>query len=308
MSDETTSVLSARGRYRIQTVAELTGVPASTLRAWEQRYGFPAPERTASAYRLYTDADVARIARVRALCEGGLAAAEAVAAVMAEAAAEPPRIEPARARVSQSAAPRRASATPADDATALDAIEQRVRKAMLVASPAEVLAQVIEPQWAKARQGWLDGTLDRGAQRLLHGVLEHAVLDLVRLGQPARPLGDAALGCFADDDDCVPLAAVALACQAAGLRVRWLGARTSPGIVADVVAGLAPRVVALCCVDAPAPARARELVTEYAHALGGQPWLLAGPGATALAAVAARAGAQPVPDATALAAALAAWP
>ncbi|MBC8068894.1 MAG: MerR family transcriptional regulator, partial [Deltaproteobacteria bacterium] len=74
------SAVSAHGRYRIQTVAELTGVPASTLRAWEQRYGFPAPERTASAYRLYSDGDVARIARVRSLCDGGMAAAEAVAA------------------------------------------------------------------------------------------------------------------------------------------------------------------------------------------------------------------------------------
>ncbi len=307
MSDETTSVLSARGRYRIQTVAELTGVPASTLRAWEQRYGFPAPERTASAYRLYTDADVARIARVRALCEGGLAAAEAVAAVLAEAAAEPTRAPPALTRVSQGGSPRRAASLPAA-AGDLDALEQRVRKAMMVAAPAEVLAQVIEPAWAAARQAWLDGALDRGTQRLQHELLDHAVLDLVRLGQPSRPEGEAVLGCFADDDDRVPLGALALGCQAAGLRVRWLGARTSAGILTDVVIRFAPRVVCLCCVDAPAPVRARELVTEYAHALAGQPWLLGGPGATALAAVAARAGAQLVPDATALAAALAALP
>ena len=37
------------GRYRIHAVAEATGVPAATLRAWERRYGIPAPVRTTSA-------------------------------------------------------------------------------------------------------------------------------------------------------------------------------------------------------------------------------------------------------------------
>jgi hypothetical protein len=30
-----------RGPFRIHTVAELTGVPEPTLRAWERRYGIP---------------------------------------------------------------------------------------------------------------------------------------------------------------------------------------------------------------------------------------------------------------------------
>ena len=30
----------------IGEVAALTGVPAETLRTWERRYGFPAPERS----------------------------------------------------------------------------------------------------------------------------------------------------------------------------------------------------------------------------------------------------------------------
>ena len=49
-------------RYRIRAVAELTGVSTATLRAWERRYGVPTPSRTASAYRLYGDEDVALVA------------------------------------------------------------------------------------------------------------------------------------------------------------------------------------------------------------------------------------------------------
>jgi DNA-binding transcriptional MerR regulator len=67
----------ANGRFRIQVVSELTAVPAPTLRAWERRYGIPTPARTASAYRLYSDHDVAMVRRLRDLCANGMSIAEA---------------------------------------------------------------------------------------------------------------------------------------------------------------------------------------------------------------------------------------
>ena len=51
--------MNTEPRYRINAVAEMTGVPAPTLRAWERRYGIPRPGRSESSYRLYSDADVA---------------------------------------------------------------------------------------------------------------------------------------------------------------------------------------------------------------------------------------------------------
>lgn len=69
------------GKYRIQAVADMTGIPAATLRAWERRYGVPAPERTESSYRLYSDTDVDLIRRLRELCDGGMAPAEAARVV-----------------------------------------------------------------------------------------------------------------------------------------------------------------------------------------------------------------------------------
>lgn len=56
----------------IKDVAERTGLAAGTIRVWEQRYGFPAPARTASGYRVYTDADVDVLRRVVAYREQGL--------------------------------------------------------------------------------------------------------------------------------------------------------------------------------------------------------------------------------------------
>ena len=56
----------------IKDVAEQTGIAAGTIRVWEQRYGFPAPERTASGYRRYSEEDVAVLRRVAGLREEGL--------------------------------------------------------------------------------------------------------------------------------------------------------------------------------------------------------------------------------------------
>jgi MerR family transcriptional regulator, light-induced transcriptional regulator len=48
----------------IGDVVGATGVGEATLRAWERRYGFPAPARAPSGHRRYSDEDVERILRV----------------------------------------------------------------------------------------------------------------------------------------------------------------------------------------------------------------------------------------------------
>ncbi|MDP9243920.1 MAG: MerR family transcriptional regulator [Chloroflexota bacterium] len=51
-------------RYRIGEVARRVGVSASALRLWE-RQGLVRPARSSSRYRLYSEADLARLRRVR---------------------------------------------------------------------------------------------------------------------------------------------------------------------------------------------------------------------------------------------------
>lgn len=44
--------------YPIRAISELTGVPTTTLRAWERRYGLLKPDRTAKGHRLYSGEDI----------------------------------------------------------------------------------------------------------------------------------------------------------------------------------------------------------------------------------------------------------
>jgi DICT domain-containing protein len=62
----------------IKDVAERTGIAAGTIRMWEQRYGFPEPERTTAGYRVYSDEDVEALRRVVAYRERGLSVPAAV--------------------------------------------------------------------------------------------------------------------------------------------------------------------------------------------------------------------------------------
>src|SRR6185503_63454 len=56
---------------RVGDLSRRTGVGVSTLRAWERRFNFPQPQRTAAGHRLYDEADVELIdAVVRLIAEG----------------------------------------------------------------------------------------------------------------------------------------------------------------------------------------------------------------------------------------------
>jgi MerR family transcriptional regulator, light-induced transcriptional regulator len=67
------------GSLAIKDVADRTGLAAGTIRMWEQRYGFPEPERTPAGYRRYADEDVEALRRVVAYRERGLSIPAAIA-------------------------------------------------------------------------------------------------------------------------------------------------------------------------------------------------------------------------------------
>lgn len=67
--------------YSIKGAAEQVGISATTLRAWERRYGIVEPDRTEGGYRIYSAADVHALGLMARLVRQGrppsLAATEA---------------------------------------------------------------------------------------------------------------------------------------------------------------------------------------------------------------------------------------
>lgn len=67
----------------IGDLAERTGLSPATLRMWEQRHGFPEPQRLESGHRRYLEADVAAVADVVRRRDAGVRLDAAIADALA---------------------------------------------------------------------------------------------------------------------------------------------------------------------------------------------------------------------------------
>ncbi|HAX69644.1 MAG TPA: MerR family transcriptional regulator [Anaerolineales bacterium] len=71
-------MLSKTPAFNLKAVLRETGLAADTLRAWERRYGLPAPQRTAGGHRLYSQYDIETIKWLIARQAEGLSISRAV--------------------------------------------------------------------------------------------------------------------------------------------------------------------------------------------------------------------------------------
>lgn len=260
--------------YRIQTVAEMTGVPASTLRAWERRYGIPTPQRTASSYRLYGERELDQVRRLRDLCAGGLAPSEAAQMVLDGAPERPP------------VADEPSGGTPFDEAVQriLCSVEEfdpvrlrtEVARASYLGNGATVFESVLRPAMTSIGQRWHEGTLSVAHEHMASEVLLGAARDFFRLLQPESGDRLAVLACFAGEHHVLALYGVACRLAQWGFRCEVLGADTPPEAVASAVAALDPQLVGLSVTVGPSEHAAPALLDAYAAAMGQTPWVVGG--------------------------------
>lgn len=260
-------------RYRIRAVADLTGVSTATLRAWERRYGVPAPSRTASAYRLYGDGDVALVAQMRDLVESGVAPAEAARALREQAAGVAEATGDTDAY--QAACDRLVDAALHFD---IDAMREEVSRSLALGPAIAIFDRTLAPALVRVGDLWHKGQLTVAQEHLLSGMLLGRLAQLLDLIQPVDSSRRVALACFEEEDHVIGLYGTGLHFAAWGYKSVLLGPRTPPDAVARVVSTLEVDAVALSVTVPPPAARARALVDAYADACRGVPWIVGGQG------------------------------
>jgi MerR family transcriptional regulator, light-induced transcriptional regulator len=271
--DEAT-VLSAAGPFRIQVAAELSGIPAATLRAWERRYGVPVPRRTASAYRLYTPEDVELLRRMRDLVDDGVSPAEAARVVLGSPA---PVSDDEHVPVDglELAQGRILAATQRWDASSIDS--ELTRLSMLLDAQT-LFERVVAPVLAEVGERWERGEMSIAQEHLLSERLELAVRASLRgLERTDGPV--VLLACVDLEQHVLGLLGAALRFAQSGARIVVLGAMTPPAALADAVRSMAPRLVGLSACLSPAGGKA--LFRAYAKACGATPWVVGGAAAEA---------------------------
>ncbi len=78
------SRLPVNARLRSGTAARLAGLPVTTLRVWERRYGVVAAPKTPTGQRLYSTLDVQRLALLKQLSDRGHAIGTIASLALAE--------------------------------------------------------------------------------------------------------------------------------------------------------------------------------------------------------------------------------
>ena len=177
-------------RYRIGTLARLTGVTTHAIRIWERRYRALVPSRTAGGARLYTDSDVQRLRLVKKLLERGYT----ISAVAKLDIAELARLAPLEAAPS-SPAPGSES-----EARARQLIEEllaaiaeldldRAGRTLLQAtnafSPHDLVTQVVAPTLDQIGQRWESGEICVASEHAASALLRTQLGGLLA----AQPVG-----------------------------------------------------------------------------------------------------------------------
>ncbi len=266
------------GRYRIQAVSEMTGLPAATLRSWERRYGIPLPARTSSSYRLYSDDDVQLISRLRDLTRSGIAPAEAARVVLAA-----QRAAERKEQAEPDADPYLAAQDRMIDAALrydLEELETEMRTLVLTGSATLVTDRVFLPVLRRVGEMWSSGEMSVGQEHLLSEVAQGFCRQVLQLIQPMSGAHRALLACFDEEQHVMPLWLVSLHFAQWGYRTVVLGARTPPEAIAEGVEALEPDLVGLSVTIPPEEARGEELARAYAEACGKTPWVVGGSGLT----------------------------
>ncbi|MGW5237750.1 MerR family transcriptional regulator [Monashia sp. NPDC004114] len=228
--------------YSIGDVAQLTGVGASTLRAWESRYALVTPARTDSSYRSYSDRDLDVIRRMRVLVDSGVpprrAAGMALETVdQAASVAEGPPA-PAGSVLADHASLARAAAR--FDA---DALQHTLDEAFALASAERVIDDWLMPSLTRLGDAWEAGEIDVAAE---HFVTAAVMRRLAALFEATRAYGPRVLvGLPPGARHELPALAFAVCLRRAGIDVLYLGADVPLDSWVAVVRASSPRAAVI---------------------------------------------------------------
>ena len=229
------------GYLRIGELARRTGVSPELLRAWEQRYGLLQPTRSAGGFRLYSDADEARVQRMQGLVAGGLAAAQAARLVLSDdEPAPPPMASPSATTLEDATGDLTASLDRLDEQAANTALDR-----LLATYTVEtVLQEVILPYLHSLGERWEAGEVSVAHEHFASNLLRGRLLGLAQGWGQGRGPG-AILACVPGERHELGLLAFGVALYRRGWRITYLGTDSPIGPVADISRSVVPAVVVL---------------------------------------------------------------
>lgn len=236
--------VSVTPKYLIGRVTKLTGLSVDVVRVWERRYGAVRPARSDGGTRLYSDADIRRLQRLRQAVDGGHSISQAAKLSERELdqliAAAPPAIEAADPY--RAVRERFIEAVRTLDVVAAD---QELARAATLFNARDLIMKIVAPILDEVGERWSHREFGVAHEHVASGLLRNMLGSLFRLYPPSLDANTIVLATPAGERHEFGLLLAALLASAHGWRAVSLGADVPAAEIAIAVNLTNARVVAL---------------------------------------------------------------
>ena len=252
----------------IAALAQRTGVPADTLRKWEQRYQILQPSRTPGGQRRYSERDVARVEWLRERLKEGYRISEA-ATLLGASATEPAHSPREELRAILGALERGETAE----------VGVRLDQAFALHGVDETLVTIVCPLLEAVGDHWERGELNVADEHLVSEAVRSRLAPLLAdTGGGVR--GIAVLACAPGERHELGLMMTAIALRRDGWQIVYLGCDTPVADALALAARISARLFAIS-IGVPEHGRALEVSFQGSERPPGLALVLGGAGASA---------------------------
>jgi MerR family transcriptional regulator, light-induced transcriptional regulator len=232
--------------YNTSAVVQRTGVPATTIRAWERRYGYPKPHRDTGGQRLYSEHDIQAIRWLSDQTTRGLAISRAVDMLRGGHAGPDTVAVPLASRGGRSFEAVRVELGQALLGLDADRGELILSEAFALFSVEDVCLHVLQPLLVEVGDRWHAGELSVAEEHYVSSFVRTKLFSLLEVYQGPDRRGPLVFtACAPDEWHELGILIVSIFLARRGYVVRYLGPNLPLEGLAAVVARHHPAVVAL---------------------------------------------------------------
>lgn len=232
-----------RTGWTIHQVAERTGVSVHTLRAWERRYGVPAPDRMeGNRYRLYNGQDIADVLWMKQQVAEGIPPARASLLLHQQRRTLPLGRDATAPPLTATQAALESALARSDDITAHEILDQ----ASALFAPEQVALQIVEPTMQQVGERWLRGEMSVWQEHLASSVAREKLVALLQAQPRAAPSAPSlAVTCAPNEEHELGLLIFTLCARRQGWRTAYLGQDTPLSEIARVTRSFEPKFLGI---------------------------------------------------------------
>lgn len=245
--------------FNVKAVATQSGVEASTLRAWERRYGVPQPPRSDSGYRLYSARDTAIIRWLKQQIESGMSISQAVSMLrsmqnghhFAQVDHTAPIADGLTSLTSTGNSSRNIEQFDRYVSVAFNCaqhfdeagFDHVLNEAFAIYSVEDVCARVIQPLQVLLGNGWHEGTVTISAEHFATGLVRRKLMALFSACPPPIDHRKIVAGCAPEEFHEVGILMLALHLRRRGKDVVFLGQAAASSRLGEMLVQTQPRLV-----------------------------------------------------------------